>query len=423
VFLAVVASSAGACEPPAPPTKPAKAVVSKLIKKLTDKDPETRANAAEGLGDLGSDAVDAVPALIKSLRDDDEKVVINASIALSQIGPPAVPFLITELGAEDKEIRRRCVWVLERIRPKPTGAVSALIAIMKEDKDAGLRVRAMEVLAGIDDKDSIGAFIYVITRDPDPSIRGSAIGLVSNFGPKAKAAIPALITVMKTDLNKPRLNQPAFGYEAASTLGFIGPDAVAPLVDLLEDSANSARLRTGAAWSLERVANYHGGKAIKPAVPALIKALKDEDKDLRSDAAAALAKTQKHGKDAVPALQGALQDELPIVRIKAADALCRIDASNAPAIRALIKEIQSNDENARFSASWYLRGLGEIAVPGLIKELRTGNVAGRMGAISGLKILGADAKDAIPALKEAIDDPDPVVREAAGKVLKPLQRK
>ena len=67
------------------PSKPTKDDVSKLIKKLRDKDALIRMKAAKLLGGLGADAKDALPELSKLLSDPDIDVRSVASNAMNKI--------------------------------------------------------------------------------------------------------------------------------------------------------------------------------------------------------------------------------------------------------------------------------------------------------------------------------------------------
>jgi HEAT repeat protein len=87
---------------------------------------------------------------------------------------------------------------------------------------------------------------------------------------------------------------------------------VSQWVEALKDK----RLRFGAANALVRI-----GPA---AVPALIEALKDKDRNVRRAAALALGKIGPATKDAVPALIEALKDKESYVRSAAAWALGKI---------------------------------------------------------------------------------------------------
>src|SRR5262249_39949782 len=70
----------------------------------------------------------------------------------------------------------------------------------------------------------------------------------------------------------------------AVTLARVGQPAVTPLLDLLKDKDKSKSARANAAYVLGKI----GGQA-QAAVPVLLKALKEPDRDLRRRAAFALA--------------------------------------------------------------------------------------------------------------------------------------
>ena len=66
-------------------------------------------------------------------------------------------------------------------------------------------------------------------------------------------------------------------------------------------------------------------------VPALIKALRDKQNDVRLSAAIGLGEFGEQAKDAIPALQKAQHDRHPGVRQAATKALSRIDPARFPA--------------------------------------------------------------------------------------------
>jgi hypothetical protein len=70
----------------------------------------------------------------------------------------------------------------------------------------------------------------------------------------------------------------------AQALARIGRQSVTPLTNLLKDKDKSAALRANAAYVLGQI-----GTQAQEALPALTKALKEKDKDLRKRAAFAIA--------------------------------------------------------------------------------------------------------------------------------------
>jgi len=127
-------------------------------------------------------------------------------------------------------------------------------------------------------------------------------------------------------------------------------------------------------------------------VPMLIKALKDPDWRVRSQAAKRLGQVEEAiAADVIPALIERLGDEDVVVRLRATLALVQI---------------------------------GESVIPALIKTLKNKNVTVRSGAIFGLSQMGSLA---LPALTEALHDRDEKVRNGAvsalGKISEKLQDK
>ena len=95
---------------------------------------------------------------------------------------------------------------------------------------------------------------------------------------------------------------------------------------------------------------------------------------------------------------------------------CSGDKSTAQ----LLGDLKSSDERDRLIAVRLLpqrKGDAAQIVPVLIEVLKDKEGDIRWSAAIGLGSFGEQAKDAIPALKEAQRDRDPRVREAAGKAL------
>jgi hypothetical protein len=77
------------------------------------------------------------------------------------------------------------------------------------------------------------------------------------------------------------------------------------------------------------------GPAAAPAVPLLVKALKDDDKNLRQKAVTALSQLGPVAKAAVPALMTALGDTDDFVKCYAAKAVGAVGPEGAPAVPEL----------------------------------------------------------------------------------------
>src|SRR5689334_14055737 len=104
-------------------------------------------------------------------------------------------------------------------------------------------------------------------EDKDPAARGEAGRAIGIMGPKAKAAVPALIKALK-DKEASVRDWACYGL---SNIGPDAKDAVPALEDLLLND-KERKVRSVAANALGSI-----GAAAKPAVPSLRKTLKDPD--------------------------------------------------------------------------------------------------------------------------------------------------
>jgi HEAT repeat protein len=88
----------------------------------------SRRIAADSLGALGPDAVDAVPDLNKAIYDVDPGVRVSAVIALGRIGPgarSAVPALSSIAGSKENRLQSAAKYALRQIGPERRPAVPA----------------------------------------------------------------------------------------------------------------------------------------------------------------------------------------------------------------------------------------------------------------------------------------------------------
>ena len=200
-----------------------RAAIPHLVEALRDDDMDLSAQAAETLGALG---YEAVPALTGALGDPDWRVRQAACQALGIIGADAteaVPTLLQIIRRDKDEVRHRAVWALGAI-----GDVSALDPLAdiltREGGTVGVWIaealgsygrRARTVAAALRDelhRDHRGLALaaaaalcqieeyadaavwtlitYLQQGEPDDRIE-AAIAL-GEFGPTARAALPAL---------------------------------------------------------------------------------------------------------------------------------------------------------------------------------------------------------------------------------------
>lgn len=229
-----------------------------------------------------------------------------------------------------------------------------------ERKSAAFRLTEMGPAA----VNAIPALIEVLQSDESMQVRGEVAHALGNIGPAASAAVPALIGFLQSEEG---------GYErtyAASALGDIGKmpeQAVPALINALQHDREPVVKQLAA----RALGDFGAGAA--SAVPVLVESIKNGDKDLRTAAACGL--------EGIPAPQGEV----------------------AELTRLLSDEIDS----ARLAAAKSLGGLGPeavAAVPSLCGLLTDKNANVKVAAINALGSIGPEAKSALPELKNLVKD-------------------
>ena len=157
--------------------------------------------------------------------------------------------------------------------------------------------------------------------------------------------------------------------QAVKALKQEGVSVVPTLVLALSDS--DPGIRQGAALVLGSL-----GAVAEPAVPALVAALGDEDDQVRLDVAVAL---RRIGSPGAAALTVALQSEDVLVRRGAALALAGV-AGTPEMVGVLIKALADADEVVRLNGAVALRAAGSVAIPALRQALLDENPLVRAGA-------------------------------------------
>jgi len=354
--------------------KPAVAELAKIMEESNDS--QKIAFAAWALGAIGLPAKEVIPAMIRCLEKEQNTKWAKYSFcprgfiawALGRIGPEAkeaAPNLAKLIHGKDLRARWPSVWALSRMGPGAEPAMAELLKVL----DGGsqyTRAHAVDALAGIGEP-AVQGLISAMRRAKGGSA-AKALGLI---GPKAKAAVPALTKALSSTDKRSRA-------QAALALGRIDPEAAAEaVVGLLTDQEYSVR------HYAVRALGICGPRAAS-AISALEKALGDERKEIRRAAALALGDM---GKAAVPTLIKAIKHESVLVRKYAARALG--NTGDAGAVDALAKALDDKNAEVRRESVWSLALLGPTA-----------------GKAS--RILN----------KAAQEDPDYVVRYAAGEALK-----
>jgi HEAT repeat protein len=242
-------------------------------------------------------------------------------------------------------------------------------------------------------------------------MRRAAYEALLDLGPRAKAAVPDLMTDLKAQLQRTGelaldlMVQP--DEEAADLLVKIGEPAVAALVRLAQAPTPLHRVR--AAEALGRI-----GTPARAAVPDVLKLLNDQTAGVRRAAVVALGRIAPGDKEVAAALARARDDRAVEVRRVAVRALGEVGAAALPVLSAALRDA---DEDTAYGAVGALSRLGPPAVPALEKVLQSRSPLVRRLAVVALARIGLDTQGAAAAVLAAARDPDREVRRMAVALL------
>jgi HEAT repeat protein len=371
------------------------------VKGLKDKDPEARWRAAQFLKELGPKAAAVLPELAEALKAEDPDVSWQVAEILGKLGPkaaPVIPELVEALADSDWRVVEAAFGALEGIGPTTLPAILEAL----QDKRALVRAHALGVLnnwkyRGQIPKGEIKSVVrkmLAAVHDEDAFVRRSAVSSLKFFADDSDEVLPALVAALK---DKEVAEHPRYGRRS------VAQDAANALI--------SFRAR---------------------AVPPLLEATKDEDRELSDAAIRSLgwigARDKSVAPTVVPALINILEDETQSAKhVTAMGALALFGPEAKPAVPALRKALRVPP--LRLSAVGALRDIGpgaEAAIPDVLAlaQDKGQEVLTREEAIRALASIGPAAKSALPFLSEVANDrrEDIRLRTAANNALKSVQR-
>jgi HEAT repeat protein len=260
----------------------AKAAAPVLTESLQHADASVRHAAALALAYLGPEAKRAVPALVEALKDQDEDVRFAAAEALGEIGEKnevVVGALLKGIQDKDPAAQRSAALALVRLNTQVDAAAGVFIERLKgyipseisilisigpdalpalrqglRHADGEIRMNVCHVLRYINwakvgpaALDEMIKPIAAALKDPDERVRVTAAEALDALGPRAKAAVPALVEALEDKAGNVRV-------AAALALGAIGPEARAAIPALTEMTKDKdAKASKAAADALKKI--------------------------------------------------------------------------------------------------------------------------------------------------------------------------
>ncbi len=238
------------------PAPAAARAIAALARALDDEDPHVRRRAVEALAPV---AAQAGAVLQEAATDRDDQVRRNVMQALGQPGNRGgLDVLTGGLVDRDVGVRRAAATGLGRVGD--SRAVEPLLAAL-EDSSEAVRVEAVEALGRIPSTRGAEALCRLITST-DSAARFHALRLHAeeSLVRNRAAALPSLIQWLADARGH---NGDVF----VTLLSRIGPPAVAPLCEALQDRRPLSRLR--AARALGGIAERYPTPILRAALPRL----------------------------------------------------------------------------------------------------------------------------------------------------------
>lgn len=407
-----------------------------LARLLADPDPAARAAAVRALADLGPDAVPALlaalaaptglarsaataalrelgsvaaaPALARALADPDPRVRQRAARAAEILGPapagsPLEPALVAALADPDPRVRRDAALALAATGPRSPAAVARLLAALT-DPDAGVRVAAAAAAATLPAA-ATPDLVPTLVRDlesPDRYRHLPAVSALARLGPRAAAALPALLAAFRT-------GDPALQTEIRILLEGLRPVGAATFPSLAV-ALRDPELKPLAPEILEILRD--SGPAAADALPALIESARGEPLGVRlRSLLMTIARVSPAGTDT---LLGLLADPDPNLRLDVAMSTVEFDG---PDLHLTLKALQDADPRVRAASLRALPDLGIPADPALRRALAGPDRAAQLAAAGALwSGAGGEARSESLIL-DGLVDPQSEVRRCAARAL------
>jgi HEAT repeat protein len=346
---------------------------------LTDKNAAVQEHTAYTIGVLGSLAKPLSPDVMKLCTSADEHVRGRAFDTLRSIGITDVVGFSKLLTNDDRNVINLAAELAPSLTEIPTDAVPSLAAALDNEVD---------------------------------TIRTSVAAALVNAGPKASAAVPALIEAIKKtypqDFARMGPYEPGSDLAYWRALSAIGQPAVEATSGLL--THKNPIVRSYAAQVLGEI-----GTPAKPAAEKLKAALKDNYGNVAIEAAVALCRLGESKDDAVALVKLAMDSPTGVAQF-AIDSIPRMGEAGKSLIPLALAKLESNNVSARYAAVGLVENLPPVDVAKVatkVGKLATDAepaVRRRVGIV--LEKTGAASFAAAEALGKAIPaESDMVIRE------------
>jgi HEAT repeat protein len=394
-----------------------------LLAALRQPNGPNRREAIQILQQMGAKANELAPALVDLLNDTDGELHNHALAALQNYGAASVPAVAQALPKTSGPTRTLLINFLQTLGPLAKVAVPVVRSLLQES-DSQTRLAALRVLYQVDEHDrDLVPSLLTLGQSPDLNTRFGVMQLASELNPKPRELEPLFRALLKDTNVALQCQAAAALYEtepksieqvmpvlldalkdrnrrdwAMNAVGRIGPAAKDALPQLINSLKNDPNDGIGYNLTLAHALASLGPSAVGP----LFDLLDEPNAYVMNTLLQALAILGPHLGDRLPA---ALRSNKPVVRRNALSLCARTSPSyTKAAVPALIDIIKGSDKGDRQSAVQVLTQIGPSgrpAVPALIEALKNDQQDACRGfAAKALGNIGPDAKEALSLLRE-----------------------
>jgi len=405
--------------------------LAELTPLLRSDDHATRRNALLALGQMGSEAGDAMVEVRERFSDEDARVRTEALAAFSRICDDQDQVLMAAaafLADSDRQVRDVAARTLQTAGPT---AIPALIAVAhSESREARqLVIRLLPAADRHRDADEVNAVLRSLFDDPDGTVRLQAIKAVVGRG---AARLDEVLGWLRDE-------DPILVTEGLRAVRSLGPETAAVVIP---DLAVLLEERSGLKFRelLPAISQFKAAAA--PLIPALLQRGADPNSDARFQIAGTLLAIGADPADIVPILIVLLDSDKAhyndcwqagqlLTQIDPAEArrqvsrlvskieaketepmehedadlqsLCGMGSQAQEAVPLLIRLLSHPSRSVRGIAMATICGLGPAAAPAVPMLLPLADRESH--AIMALGRIGSDARSAVPKLLKLSDNP------------------
>jgi len=381
--------------------------VPQLIKALGDDSPSIRSGSARVLGNMGPTAREAVPALVSLLADNETYIAETAGVALGKIGLAAHLQVQAALGSDDENIRAAAAVAIGWMR-EPSDVAKRLSKLLEAGQPDRVTANGLEALnrVGLPSEQLLPLLLPALEHDNE-RVRHEAMNGLLSLRPDSRAAVVPLVVQLGSD-------DPVRRRRAIDLLGRIGTDAAAAVPKLIGHlSQASGEEQAGCRQAIVEI-----GPA---AVPGILASAKLQPVTKLNDDTWQARCLSEIGLQAIPVLIGAVKTGSADGSVYLAMLGIRNIRVKSVSVRQAIQPFLEHEQAA-------FRGLALAAlvatadkpvslVPQLQSAMNDGNPLVRQAAMDALATLGPSARAATAALTERLEDKDAGIRLSAVRAI------